>query len=405
MAERRKKPGIMEAADRRIRVVHIITRLDKGGSSEVVLELAARMNRDRFNVEIVTGDTGDPICDLSRYTRETGVPITVFKRLVREIHPLYDLLACITLYRHLRRVRPHIAHTHSSKAGILGRIAAAACRAPIVIHQPHGHVFYGYFGSLASRIFVWIERVAARITDRIITLTELGKQDHIRYGIGPADLFVPIPCGIDLARFSGDKADGQALRAELGLRPDERLVLWAGRLTPIKGCDVFLRACALVAPRRPGARFYILGDGPLAGELKALSSALGLDDAVRFMGQQSNIPTWMAAADLFVLSSLNEGLGRVLLEAMASHTPIVATAVGGVGEIVDTGVTGILVPPSDPERLSEGMLTLLHDHETASMYGKNGYEKVREYDTERMVEKTALLYEELIREKGRLCAV
>jgi glycosyltransferase involved in cell wall biosynthesis len=389
---------------RRIRLVHIITRLDRGGSSEVVLDLASRLDPGRFEVRIITGETREPICDLAQYTRQTGIPITVYPRLCRDIMPLNDLMACVYLIRQLLRIAPDIVHTHSSKAGILGRIAAAVTGVPVIVHAPHGHVFYGYFGRLTSRCFVWMERIIALLTDRIITLTELGKQDHVRYGVGPPEQFIPIPCGIDLSRFRQGEAGGRALRNTLALHPDERLVLWAGRLVPIKGCDVFLRACALVVQAQPGIRFFVLGDGPLADSLKTLADALGLTGAVRFMGQRSDMPAWMWAADLFVLSSLNEGLGRVLLEAMAARTPVVATRVGGVGEIVQHGVTGLLVPPSAPDRLAEGMLTLLSDRPLARRLGERGYMRALEFGTPDMVDRTAALYNALLREKGYRCA-
>lgn len=386
---------------RRVKLVHIITRLDRGGSSEVVLELAARLDRKRFDVQIVTGDTRDPVCDLMQYTQNTGIPITVYPRLRRDIMPVSDVIACVHLARHLRRERPDIVHTHSSKAGILGRIAAKLAGAPVVVHAPHGHIFYGYFGRGMSYIFVLIERLMARATDRIITLTELGKQDHIRYGIGPPELFVPIPCGIDLSRFMSAAPEGQALRDTLDLRDEDQLVLWVGRLVPIKGCEVFLHACAIIARRFEHARFFVVGDGLLADPLRALASELGLDGRIRFTGQRSDIPAWMWASDLFVLSSLNEGLGRVLLEAMAAHKPVVATMVGGVSEIVRTEETGLLVPPGDPDRLAEGILTLLKDRDRARTMGERGFQRSQEFDMQRMVDRTAALYEALLREKGR----
>lgn len=390
----------MSAVDRRVKVVHIITRLDRGGSSEVVLDLAERMDRTRFAAQIVTGRTDDPVCDLTAYTRRTGVPVAFYSRLRRDIMPLDDLIACIQLTRHLRRARPDIVHTHSSKAGVLGRIAAWLAGVPIVVHAPHGHVFYGYFGRLGSAACVWIERLMAYGTDRIVTLTEMGKQDHIRYGVGPPDRFVPIPCGIEVSRFSQACRDGQALRQTLNIEPDVPVILWVGRLVSVKGCEVFLKACETVARQHAAVRFCIVGDGPLAAPLKRMASELGLEDRVRFMGWRSDIPAWMALADMFVLSSLNEGLGRVLLEAMAARTPVVATRVGAVGEIVRDGETGILVPPNDPEQLADGMRRLLQDTALARRMGEQGYHRALTFDTQRMIEKTADLYESLL-EAGR----
>ncbi|MBI4552246.1 MAG: glycosyltransferase family 4 protein [Candidatus Latescibacteria bacterium] len=390
----------MPTEGRRVKVVHLITRLDRGGSAEVVLQLAARLDRDRYDVEVVSGRTIDPVCDLAHYTRTTGVPITMLPRLRREVAPADDPIACVQVYRYLRRSRPDLVHTHSSKAGIVGRLAARAAGTPVIVHAPHGHVFYGYFGRLATHAFILAERLTARWTDRIITLTELEKQDHLRVRIGRPEQFVPIPCGIDLSRFSAAEQEGRTLREGLQLRPGELLVLWAGRLVPIKGCDAFLRACTIVVRQHDTARFVIVGDGPLAESLRKMASRLGLDDRVRFVGYRSDIPAWMWAADVFVLSSLNEGLGRVLLEAMACQTPIVATDVGGVSEIVQTGETGLLVPPADPERLAEGILTLLRETERARAMGERGYQRALGFDLRVMVDRTAAVYESLLTAKG-----
>lgn len=388
---------------RPIKLVHIITRLDQGGSAEVVLELAGRMDRNRYEVQIIAGRSLEPVSDLDAYQKRTGVPVTEYPYLRRNIMPLYDMLACLYLIRRLQRIKPDIVHTHTSKAGILGRIAAAVTRVPIIIHAPHGHVFYGYFGRFVSGCFIWLEKRMARFTDRIITLTELGKQDHIAYGVGSPEQFLPIPCGVDLSRFTDGADAGAARRRELNIAPGTPMLLWVGRLVPIKGCDVFLKACAHVAAQRPDVRFFIVGDGYLAESLKRLASELGLDDCLQFMGQRSDISVWMWAADLFVLSSINEGLGRVLVEAMSTHKPVVATAVGGVGEIIQDGVNGLLVPPSDPEKLAEAMLYMLAHPDEARRMGDEGSKRAGYFDTQHMVDRTVALYNELLQERN-LCA-
>lgn len=384
----------------RVKLVHIITRLDRGGASEVVLELAAQIDPKRFDVQIITGLTLEPTCDLAEYTRRTGIPITIYPKLRRDVMPMYDTLACLYLIMQLIRIGPDIVHTHASKAGILGRIAAMIAGIPVIVHAPHGHVFYGYFGLYTTRLYVWIERLVALITDRIITLTELGKWDHVAFGVGPPEQFLPIPCGIDLSRFINGAASGLVLRQTLGLTPDEPLILWVGRLTPIKGCEHFLDACARVVRQNGSVRIYLVGDGPLAEALKAQTEALNLTDTVHFMGQRSDIHAWMWAADLFVLSSLNEGLGRVLLEAMASRTPVVATNVGGVPSIIESGVTGLLVPAADSDQLADAMLTLLRNHVLARRMGEAGFLQAQAFDMGNMTVKTVQLYETLLIEKG-----
>jgi len=370
----------------------------------VVLELAGRFDATQFDVRIITGRTVEPVCDLEAYTRRTGIPITVYPGLVRDIAPLRDLMACLFLIGQLIRIEPDVVHTHSSKAGILGRIAAAVSGVPVIVHAPHGHVFYGYFDRFTSWCFVWIERLIALITDRIFTLTELGKADHVALGVGPAAQFVAIPCGIDLGRFVHAEPEGAMLRQTLALRPEERMVLWVGRLVPIKGCEGFLRACARVVSRYPETRIFVVGDGPLAEELQTKTATLDLEKQVTFVGWRSDIPAWMWATDVFVLSSLNEGLGRVLLEAMAARKPVVATAVGGVQAIVRSD-TGIVVPSEDQERMADAIVRLLKDGETARRMGEAGYRRAMEfYAAGDMIEKTCGLYHTLLCEMTGRCA-
>ncbi|MEE2709388.1 MAG: glycosyltransferase family 4 protein [Gemmatimonadota bacterium] len=388
---------------RRIKIVHIITRLDQGGSGDVVMTLAGRMDQERFEVQIITGRTLEPVSDLAEYQKRTGVPVTEYPYMRRNIMPLYDALTGLYLIHRLWLVKPDIVHTHTSKAGILGRIAAAVTGVPIIIHAPHGHIFYGYFGRFISSCFIWIEKWIARFTDRIITLTKLGAQDHIHYGVGSPEQFLSIPCGVDLSRFTDAEKEGERLRQDLAIDPDLPMILWVGRLVPIKGCDVFLKACAIVTTRLPDARIFILGDGYLADSLKLLATEQGLDDHLRFMGHRSDRAIWMWAADLFVLSSINEGLGRVIVEAMSTHTPVVATAVGGVGEIIQDGITGLLVPPSDPEKLAEAMLYLLEDSANVQRMGDQGSKRAQDFDAQHMINKTVALYDELLKEKN-LCA-
>ncbi|MBT5876716.1 MAG: glycosyltransferase, partial [Candidatus Latescibacteria bacterium] len=195
-------------ATARVKLTHIITRLDRGGSAEVAMELAARLDRDRYDTRIVTGHTVEPVYDLEAFSEQTGIPITILPRLRRDINLLDDIAACRDLTRLLKQSQPDVVHTHTSKAGILGRIAAKIAGTPVVVHAPHGHIFHGYFDRFTSRFFILLEKLMARGTDRIITLTDLGKRDHITYGIAPENRFATIPCAIDLSRFRDAEKSG-----------------------------------------------------------------------------------------------------------------------------------------------------------------------------------------------------
>lgn len=377
------------------KVLHIITRLDRGGSAEAVMRLTEGLRRDGYCVKLVTGRTTDPQEDVEEFSARTGVPVVHMDELRREVSPINDLKALIKLRSLIAEERPEIVHTHSSKAGILGRIAARLAGCPVVVHSPHGHVFYGYFGRLRTLGVVLAERLAAHITDRIFTLTELGKRDHLRFGVGSPDKFVVVPCGIDISKFSSPKRSRKEVREEFGFSCGV-VVGWVGRLVPIKGCEYFLRALKIVMVERPEVKGLVVGDGPLREDLEELSRRLGISGKVVFSGARDDVPELMQAMDILVLTSLNEGLGRVILEAMACGVPVVASSVGGVPEIVVHEETGLLVPPADPRSTADAILKLLNDPYKAQLLSRKGRERAKLFDIKAMVKRTEEVYRKLL---------
>ena len=331
---------------------------------------------------------------------QAGVRVFEVPALVREVRPILDARATVALWRLLCRERPALVHTHTSKAGVVGRLAAWLARVPVVIHTPHGHIFYGYYGAAASALIRLVERLLAKITDRIVTLTDRGAEEHVRLHIAGMEKFVTIHSGIDLAHFRSVQVDPAVKRKELGLPPDGAIVGTVGRLVPIKGLEWLLKAAPQVLAQFPQACFVIIGDGPLLGELRQLTSKLGIGLRVVFLGAREDVPECLAALDLFVLPSLNEGMGRVLLEAMAVGCPVVATRVGGIPDIVADGTTGLLVPPRDERALAEAILTLLRDRSRRAAYGEAARRHIDgRFDVETMVRSVERLYDEVWREK------
>jgi len=320
--------------------------------------------------------------------------------LVREINPVLDAWAIVALWRLLRRVRPEVVHTHTSKAGAVGRLAAWLAGTPVVIHTPHGHIFYGYYGAVASVIIRLLERHLAKITDRIVTLTDRGAQEHVQYKIASPQKFVTIHGGNSLAQFRSLRVNATVKRKELGLPPEGPIIGTVGRLVPIKGHTWLLRAVPQVLAEFPQACVVLIGDGPLLGELKELAADLGISQHVVFLGTRHDIPECLAVLDLFVLPSLNEGMGRALLEAMAVGCPVVATRVGGIPDVVADGTTGLLVPPRDDRALAEAILTLLRDRSRRAAYGEAARRYVDgRFDIETMVHNIERLYDEVWQEK------
>jgi glycosyltransferase involved in cell wall biosynthesis len=310
---------------------------------------------------------------------------------------LNDLRAYNELQQLFRDRRYDIVHTHTSKAGYLGRMAASKAGVPIVAHTPHGHIFFGYFNKLLTEVFTKLERDAALKTNKLIELTQRGVDQHLAEGVGRRDQWTAIFSGIDLAPFDGAIRARETTRQSLGVASAEFLIGAVGRLEPVKGFSYFVRAARIVLDSMPSARFVLAGDGAERDSLKALAETLG--PRFQFLGMRDDVPALMAAMDLCVVPSINEGMGRVILEAGAAGTPVVATNVGGIPEVVKETVTGLLVRPRDETGIASAVLSLAADRAQRERIGKSAREHVQQFSLARMVEKIESLYEDLIREK------
>jgi len=385
----------------RVRVAHVITRLCRGGAQENTFHTVRLADRDRFEVDLISGPTTGPGGSIEPRLRDAGIPILRIPELVRRVSPLRDWRALRSLTRLFRERRYDIVHTHTSKAGFIGRVAARRAGVPLIVHTPHGHIFHGYFPALLTRIFVRMERYAAGFTDRIIALTARGIEEHLGQGIGRRDQYVAIFSGIDLEPFERARAVRTATREALGVAPDDLLVGGAGRLEPIKGFTYFIQAAEMIGGALPQARFVLAGDGSMRGVLER--RAAGLGNRFRCLGFRADMADLMAALDIFVLPSNNEGMGRVLLECGAAGTPAVATNVGGVPEVLEDGATGILVPPRDPAALARAVIDLARDPIRRLRMGEAARTKVvPAFGLVRMVRLIEELYGTLIEEHDGL---
>lgn len=381
---------------RRLRVAHVITRLCKGGAQENTFHSVRLANRERFDVDLICGNTAPQEPSMEGAIRDAGIEIVRAPSLVRNPSPLRDLRAYRELVALFRDRRYDIVHTHTSKAGYLGRMAAAKARVPIVVHTPHGHIFFGYFNRLLTAFYTLLERQAARKTDTLIELTQRGVEQHLAEGVGTPGQWTSIFSGIDPVPFENAVAQRDQARAALGVTRSEFLVGGVGRLEPVKGFSYFVRAARIIAESLPSARFVLAGDG---SERAALEHTAKSGPRIEFLGMREDVPALMAAMDVCIVPSINEGMGRVILEAGAAGTPVVATNVGGIPEVVREAKTGLLVRPRDETGIASAVLSLAADPVQRKRMGEAAREHAHQFTLARMVDLIESLYETLAREK------
>jgi glycosyltransferase involved in cell wall biosynthesis len=380
-------------------VLHAITRLTLGGSSENTIASCVALDTAGYACTLAVSFRESDAASLAD-ARRRGCRLVDLPALGREVAPLADLRALAQIIRLIRRERPAIVHTHTSKAGFVGRLAAMLARVPAVIHQPHGHLFYGYYGPRRTTVFTALERRAARWTDRIITLTDRGAAEHLARGIGRAAQYVAVPSGVPTAELRAAAPARREARVRLGLDPDAFVVLGLGRLVPIKGFDLLVRALPAVVAQVPSASARLVGDGAERPRLEALARALGVAERLVMAGEVFDVTTHLAAADVLAVPSRNEGMGRVIVEAMALGIPVVATAVGGIPDVVTDGEGGRLVAPEDVDALAAALVELGRDAALRGKLGEAGAVRAEAFSTAVAREKLLAVYAELVRAKG-----
>ena len=351
-------------------MLHLITRLDRGGSAENTLLTVIGLDSKRYRVMLASGSsseshmTPDEAASLARRldaARAAGVELVVIPSLVRRLSPWRDVAALLAIMRLIRRFRPRVMHTHTSKAGALGRVAARLCNVPVVVHTPHGHIFYGYYGRVMSACFAAVERWLGRMTDALIALTETGRQEYVERRIAPIERLHAIHSGIDLAAYGRDRATSAVARKALGLPARGPVIGVLGRLVPVKGHGYLVEAWPAILKEFPSALLLFVGEGPQREPLAARAASLGVANHVRMVGAQFDLPGYVAACDVIVQPSLNEGMGRTVLEALVMGKPVIASRVGGLPDLIEHGRNGLLVPPASPSALAHAVCSLLWD--------------------------------------------
>lgn len=410
------------------KVVRIIARLNVGGPARHVVWLTKGLEQEGYETLLVTGTVPKGEDDMSYFAAAHGVKPLVIPEMSREISP-QDVIAVWKLFRLFRRVRPDLIHTHTAKAGTVGRVAGLLYRwlTPAIligrprscrfVHTYHGHVFHSYYGTTKTRIFLALEKILARlVTDRIIVLSEQQRREiQEEFGVGRREQFAVIPLGLELSVFADWDERRSMLRGELGAREDEILVGIVGRLTEIKNHQLFLRAAKLYREQQrdssaPRVRFVIIGDGHLREKLESQAQESGLGNEVVFTGSRPDPENFYPALDILALTSLNEGTPLTLIEAMANERPVMATAVGGVVDLLGQSrdiskeedapfavcERGLRVRPDDAQALCQALAHLVENRALRSELGTRGRHFVEEnYTVARLLKDTSALYSEL----------
>jgi len=352
--------------NRRAKVLHVITRMDCGGSAVNTANMIKNADRERYEPSLLCGSVSQLSATDEAELRNACAEFAVEPALRRNPHPFYDPAALFGIYRFIKSRDFDIVHTHTSKAGFVGRLAAHFAHVPVIIHSPHGHVFYGYFHPLKTRLYITLEKIGAKVSDRILCFTMLAIRDHIELGIGRREQFREMKSGVPVEQFMSPARDPQTVRAELGIPAGSKVIGNVARLDPVKGVRYLIRAFGILSGARDDVRLVLVGDGEEKAELAALVKDMGIEGKVCFAGQRSDVPDLLHAMDVFVLPSLNEGYGRVVVEAMSAGLPIVASRVGGVPTLVEDGENGLLVPAGDPEAIAAAAGRILDNPQLAA---------------------------------------
>ena len=397
---------------RPLRIMRIIARLNVGGPAIHVTLLTEQLGPPAFESLLVCGNIGPGEGDMAYLAEQRGIEPVYIAELGRALSPIRDLATLYKLWRLMRRFRPDVVHTHTAKAGFVGRIAAWLARVPVSVHTFHGHVFHGYFSPAKTKLFLWLERFTARLSDRLITICPALRDELVeQYRIAPRDKFEIVPLGLELTPYADTPHHQGNFRAEFNIPADVPLIGIVGRLVPIKNHALFLHMAEQVRRAIPNAHFAIIGDGECRADIEAQVDVLNLRQAVTFTGWQQDLKPAYSDMDVLVISSDNEGTPVSIIEALAAGVAVVSTAVGGVPDLLRDGEYGHLVPSNDPDALAKAVINTATNRAEATLTGAatdpatdqqtaTQQAVVAAYDISRLASDLATLYKKLLAAKS-----
>ena len=375
-----------------------------GGAQENTLATVRILSeKDDYDVTLATGPPIGPEGSLMAEAEKTKAKIILIPEMRREINPLPDAVSLVKLYFLMLKGRYDIVHTHSSKAGILGRIAAKLAGVKAIVHTIHGLPFHPYQSRFLNLTYVTLEKLAALITGRIVTVCDAMSEKAVRARVAGTDKFETIYSGMNLQPFLRTENASPAKRRDLGIEENEIVVGKIGRLFPLKGHKYLIESAPAVVKAFPNVKFLLIGDGILKEELKSEVRRLGLESRFIFSGlaKREEIPELISVMDVLVHTSVREGLARVLPQALACGKPAISFDIDGAREVVIPGKTGFLVPPEDTPALSKAIIDALSDTARLAEMGQAGRSLVAPvFSAETMVDKIDNLYKQLLSSKG-----
>jgi glycosyltransferase involved in cell wall biosynthesis len=388
------------SAPERIPVLRVIARLNVGGPALHVAYLSAGLTDRGYDTTLVSGTVGRGEESMAYVVEDAGARVITLSGLSREIAPVHDAIAILRLARLIRQVRPTILHTHTAKAGAVGRVAAllaGSARPPIVVHTFHGHVLRGYFSPAKTTFFRVLEQLLARVTTILIAVSPEVRDDLVSLGVAPAEKFAVVRLGIELEERVRCDDPPEEVRRRLGIAPERFVIGWLGRMTGVKQTSDLLAVLSMLRAQGVDASLLLVGDGPDRDAFERQAHDLGLMPHCLFLGYQEEVAPWYAAMDAVALPSGNEGTPVTVIEALAAGTPVAAYGVGGVPDVVRDGVDGFVVPPGDTAALTERIATLAADPTLRARMGAAGRERVLErYGVGRLLDDVDRLYRDTI---------
>jgi glycosyltransferase involved in cell wall biosynthesis len=385
------------------RVLHIITRMIVGGAQEnTLLSLRGLVSKNHYELTLLTGPSLGPEGALIE-TEPTDFCLKICKYLRRNINPFFDLIALCSIYNFIKKGEYDIVHTHSSKAGILGRIAAKWAKVPIIVHTVHGLPFFKEQNKILNKIYISCEKYAAKFTDKILCVSPTLVNEAIQSGIGVKEKFETVYSGIDLKSYKVDPKIRASVKQRLMIKDKTIVIGKIARLFNLKGHEYLLEAAYKIKQEITDFKILLIGDGILKSKLEKMALDLGLKDNVIFTGlvRPEAVPYYLQAVDILAHVSLHEGLPRAIVQGFALGIPAVCFDIDGAKDIVNNSVNGTLVHPKDTSQLSKALINLIKKRELAKKMGDNGQKLVKEvFDHQMMINSLDFIYQSLIKKCG-----